>query len=83
MRRQVLIHRVAIAVVIHVVPAEQHLSRRSAVHEDHAGLLPRGFRAARIEQLTVDHHPIGGLELDLLRRYERLQRKFRVARGRQ
>ena len=39
---QVLIHRVRIVVVVHVVPAQQHLPPRSAVHEDQGGM----FRAA-------------------------------------
>src|SRR6266850_1261152 len=36
---QVLIHRIGIRVVIHVVPAEQHLTDRTAVHEDQRGFL--------------------------------------------
>ena len=44
-RRQILVHRVGVAVVVHVVPAEQHLPRRPAVHEDHRGLSRRRLRA--------------------------------------
>jgi len=37
-RRQILIHRIGVGVIIKIVPAEQHLSRRSAVNENNSGL---------------------------------------------
>src|ERR1051326_2464781 len=61
---EILIHRVRIRVVIHVVPAEQHLPGGTAVHEDDGGLLRRTTRA--LEQLTVDHRSVSGAEDDHL-----------------
>src|ERR1700733_2035693 len=75
-RSEVLVYRVAIAVVIHVVPAEQHLTRRAAVHEYDAGFPLGGFRAARVEQLAVNQRSIGRLERHLLGRGELSLRKF-------
>jgi len=50
-RGQILIHRVGIAVVSHVMPAQQHLPRRPAMHEYDAGLCPAVFWPA--EDLSV------------------------------
>ena len=36
--REILVHRVRVAVVVHVVPAEQHLPARAAVEEDDGGM---------------------------------------------
>jgi hypothetical protein len=57
---EILIHRIGIAVIVHVVPAEQHLPRRPAVHENDSG-----FRAGVVvarDQLPVNGHAIGRLE---------------------
>src|SRR5579863_3245873 len=35
--REVLIHRIGVAVVVHVVPAKQHLAGGTTVYEDHPG----------------------------------------------
>src|SRR4051812_36584299 len=58
---EVLIHRVAVAVIVHVVPAEQHLSRRTAMDKDQAGF--PGARAI-VEQLSVDGPAICRFEAD-------------------
>ena len=61
---EILIHRIAVAVIVHVVPAEQHLPRRASVDEDHARL----FRAASVvEQLAVNRPAIRGFERDRAR----------------
>src|SRR5258708_1769099 len=67
MRRQILIHGVGVAVVIHVVPAEEHLPRWSAVHENYGGFRYGRPRHPVLEQLTMDAHPVGCLEDDALR----------------
>src|ERR1700722_7460831 len=35
--REILIHRIGIAVIVHVMPAEQHLTRWAAMHENDSG----------------------------------------------
>ena len=73
--RKILFHRVGVAVVVHVVPAEQHLPRRPAMHE-HDARFRRARRRARTgargrhEQLPVYRRPVGCLERDMLRRHE-------------
>jgi hypothetical protein len=37
MRREILIHRIGVRVIVHVVPAQHHLPRRPAMHEDDGG----------------------------------------------
>ncbi len=58
--REILVHGVGVAVVIHVVPAEQHLPRRAAVDEDDAGFV--AVRARALEELSVHGQAVGGLE---------------------
>src|ERR1700722_2120503 len=43
MRSEILIHGIGIAVIAHVMPAQQHLPRRPAMHEYDAGLCPAVF----------------------------------------
>ena len=50
------------------MPAQQHLPRRSAVHEDHAWLIRAGIGAA--EQLALDFRAVGGLEGHGLRNHQ-------------
>ena len=59
---QPLVHRVGIPVVIHVVPAEEHLTPRPAVKEDHRRPLVAGLQILRHEQLTVDRQAVGRRE---------------------
>src|SRR5256885_16781550 len=51
--RKVLVERVGIAVVVHVVPAGEHLPDRPAVHEHHRRMTLAGGRGGRHEQLGV------------------------------
>src|ERR1035441_5406176 len=44
---QILVHGVSLVVVIHVVPAQQHLPPRSPVHEDHGRVLLAGRTGGR------------------------------------
>ena len=74
-RGQVLVHRVGVAVVAHVRPAEHHLPGRSAVHEDDARL-PGGAVLA-LEQLPVDEQAVGRAKGDPLRDHEAGPREFR------
>src|SRR5690348_16926635 len=73
--REVLIDRVAVRVIIHVVPAEEHLARRPAVDEDDRGL-PRGT-ALPLEELAVDGRTVRRGEDDLPRYHHSLHRKVR------
>ena len=63
--------RVRVAVVVHVVPAEQHLALRAAVEEDDGGPPLAGRERRRTEELRVDRHPVGGREDERLRNGER------------
>ena len=56
-RGEILVHRIGVAVVVHVVPAEQHLPRRPAVDEDDAGLGRRAASARRSAVRTAGHEP--------------------------
>ena len=58
-RRQILVHGIAVGVIVHIVPAQHHLPRWPAMHEDDGGLRPR---AAGIEQLAVNGEAVGGIE---------------------
>src|SRR5271156_5276937 len=69
MRRQILIHRVGIAVVIHIVPTEQHLPWRSAMHKDQPWLLCSC--AANAKELTLNGKTVIRLETDQLRNDQR------------
>src|SRR5438445_3810318 len=75
---EILVHRVGVRVVIHVVPAEQHLADWTTVHEDERGFLVRGvLRSGRWkEQLTVNLDTVRSFERHLLRRYQLLRRKI-------
>src|SRR6185295_347497 len=64
---EVLIHRVGIRVVVHVVPAQQHLAHGTAMHEDQRRALVAGFGAVGEKELAVDFEAIGGAEQYLLR----------------
>ncbi len=78
MRRQILIHGVAVAVVIHVTPTEQHLPRRPPVQKYHTRFSIAGFPGTPVEQLTVHQGSVSRLERDLLGRNELREREFRV-----
>ena len=69
--REVLIQRVGVAVVVHVVPAEQHLPAGTAVEENDGGPPLTGAQPFRKKQLAVNRHAVGGGEDDLLRLDER------------
>ena len=45
--REILVHRVAVGIVIHVMPAQQHLAARATVKENYGGSSPS--RAGRQE----------------------------------
>src|ERR1700677_1757113 len=64
MRRQKLIQRIGVAVVIHVVPAKKHLSRRSTVHKDQSWLLTRTIGTAK--ELTLNGKTASPFESDQL-----------------
>src|ERR1700733_5938625 len=61
MRGEVLIHGVAVAVVIHVMPAEQHLPWRATVDENYPRLLVAGFCAV-VEPLPMHQGAISRAE---------------------
>src|SRR5437773_2216078 len=63
-------------VVVQIMPTEQHLPDRSAVHEDEGRQLARSV--CRFENLPMNFHAIGGLENDLFRHYQ--PRGWKVAR---
>src|SRR6266481_3514969 len=65
--REVLIQRVSIAVVEHVVPAEEHLAARTTVEEHNGGMAGRFARIRREEELAVNLHAVSGGENHLLR----------------
>ena len=71
---EVLIHCVGIAVVTHVVPAEQHLSGRSAVHKNDSGFSSNAV--VMHKQLTVHRRAVPRLEHDRLRSHELRQGKI-------
>ena len=68
--REVLVHRVRVRVVVAVVPAEQHLPRRAAVHEDHGGPLLAGRRAGGRRAGRASSMPSAARERHLRRRHE-------------
>src|SRR5690242_5022710 len=60
--RQILVHAVRVRVVVHVVPAEQHLPHGPAMKKQQARALFPGLHVVRQEQLTMD--------LEAIRRWE-------------
>src|SRR6266404_2848508 len=64
---EILIHGVGIRVVVHVVPAEEHLAHGAAMEENHGWEFCSRFQILRQEQLRVDLQPVSGLEFHLLR----------------
>ena len=72
---KVLVEGVGVGVVVHVMPAEQHLAARSAVEEDHGR---RGLErlVGRQEKLAVNGEAVGGGEDHLLRRDHVLEREI-------
>src|SRR5438105_15962226 len=72
---QSLIHGVLVRVVVGVVPAQQHLTRRSAVDENHRGF-PAG-PADLLEELAVNGETIAGAEDDSAWSYQTRGRKIR------
>ena len=56
--RQVLVEGVAVGVIAHVVPAEQHLPAGAAVEEQDARAGFGAFGAGRLEQLAGYGHPV-------------------------
>ena len=79
--REILIQRVGVAVIVEVVPAEQHLAAGAAVEEDHGRPPLAGLCAAGQEQLPVNRHPVGRREQHRLRVDERGFRKGRRSHG--
>src|SRR6267378_3844732 len=75
--REVLIQRVSIAVVEHVVPAEEHLAARTTVEEHNGGMAGRFARIRREEELAVNLHAVSGGENHLLRSDQSAGRKIR------
>src|SRR2546421_11703588 len=73
MRREVLIHRVGIVIVVHVMPTEEHLARRPPMHENERRHLPRSV--FRLEKLSVNFSSIRSFENHLLRNDELRRRK--------
>src|SRR5207248_3043518 len=58
---EILVHRVGVAVIIHIVPSEQHLPRRAAMDEDQR----RHLRAAAVlKELALDGPAVSRLEGD-------------------
>ena len=72
-RGQILVHRIGVGVIVHVVPAEQHLPRRPAVDEDHRRLARRAVRA--LEQLAVHGQAVGAVKRHRLGRDQSRGRK--------
>ena len=60
--REVLVHRIGVAVVVHVMPAGQHLTPRSAVEEDDGGPPLSRLRVRGPEELGVDRQAVRGRE---------------------
>ena len=57
---EILVHRIGVAVVVHVMPAEKHLPRRAAMHENDSG-----FGAASVlalKQLSMHKRAVGRIE---------------------
>ena len=73
---EVLVHRVGVHVVIHGMPAEQHLAPRAAVKEDHRGRAAAGFPVRRQKKLSVDGEAVGARENHLLRRHHPANREI-------
>src|SRR5258706_4625170 len=65
---EVLIHSVGIRVVIHVVPAKQHLADGAAVHEDECRFLFLSATGWRKKKLPMNFDAIRSVERHLLRR---------------
>src|SRR5262245_25392023 len=62
--RKILIEAIRVVVIVVVMPSEEHLSDWTTVHEDHRWRF--ACYSHRLEELTVDLEPIGGLEDHLL-----------------
>src|SRR6266487_3060544 len=62
--RKILIHRVRVVVVIKVMPAEQHLPHRPAMHKNQRRQFTRSIR--RLEQLPMNLSAVSGFEDHLL-----------------
>src|SRR5258706_15371091 len=76
--REILIRRVRGGVIVRVMPAEQHLSRMAAMHEDDCWLAASTgeTRIVRLEELTVDLEAVGRVEYDPARHDEVRRRKI-------
>src|SRR5260221_6624329 len=76
--REILIRRVRVGVIVRVMPAEQHLSRRAAMHEDDGWLAASTCerRIVSLEELTVDLEAVGRVEYDPARHDELRRRKI-------
>src|SRR5437870_3451202 len=59
--RQILVHGVGVVVIVHVVPAEQHLAARSAVHKNQRAALLAGLKIGGQEKLRVHGLVVGGV----------------------
>src|SRR5580704_5363292 len=64
---EVRIHGVRVRVVVHVVPAEKHLTHGATVVEDESRMLFAGLGVAWHKQLAVNFEAVGGVEDHLLR----------------
>ena len=79
--RQVLVHRVGVPVVVHVVPAGQHLPPRPAMKEDDGRATLTGLQVGGLEELGVDLQAVRGREGHGLGDDERSLRKLRRNRA--
>src|SRR5437870_1200676 len=73
---QPLILGVLVRVVVGVVPAKEHLTRRTAVNENHCWLL--GGAAGFLKELPVDRQTVAGVEYNFARDDEAVGRKVRL-----
>src|SRR5260221_3778996 len=76
--REILIRRVRVGVIVRVMPAEQHLSRRAAMHEDVGWLAASTCerRIVSLEELSVDLDAVGRVGYDPPRHDELRRRKI-------
>src|SRR5579864_5139751 len=65
---EILVHGIGIRVVIHVVPAEQHLPDRPAMHEDQRWFLVARLGVGWKKKLSMNFQAVLSAKSDLLRR---------------
>ena len=69
-QRERLIHRVGMVIIAAVVPAEQHLTTRTAMHEDDGRVFVARLRARRHEELPVRRYAVSCTKRHWCRRHE-------------